>query len=1548
MAVEIATAYVTILPSARGFGRSLSRELDGQGMNTAGANAGRQASAGFAKALTVGVALAATAAAAGIATLGKSAATYGLKIASQNEQASISFETLLGSAEAAATMINDLKRFAAETPFEFPELQKAAGSLLTTGVAASKIIPIMRTLGDVTSGMGTGSEGVQRATIALQQMNAAGRITAEDLNQLRDAGIPVFDLLAGATGRSKEELSAMAQNGKLAKKELTQLMDALETGRGLEKFTGLMEKQSKSLLGLWSTLKDNLGQGLAEAMAPAIVSIKAQLPGISVAIADGLKVLGPTLTGVTTLLIDTLGKLVPLVTPVLDTFGQLFAETLRGLADIVLKLLPPFSFLARVLGDRLGGALAELLPEVGDLLVALSPLAILVTRLAITAMSALAPALSALLRAVTPLAAALATGLWKAFERFAGLDLNMFDELTVTFVAVADALMPLVDVFLQFADDAAAALVAILPDVITGFADLSHAFLPMLPDITRLARDLLPVMVDMFTELAPDAIDLARQVIPLADAMFRLRLIWGDMLFRVIAPFLPVILHLAEVVLPLLEKVLVPIVEAVVDFAGALSESNVGMAVLIALIGTAFMLKLAVHFVLATIQGYNLLTVLTLVNAAMAAQRGITEANNLAMEEGVALTFFQKLTAGISGAAASSWVLNAALAVGTALLSPWFLIPAAIAAVGAAFYFAYKDIQPFREAVDALWASFQVGLDWLKELIGIIAGGDFGKADEMVATMANNILASLSNLGGTIRQKAGEWATAALEGLKDLAGRVGTFLIETGVPALVAAAKAWLNAFIWWITDVLPHIALGLARVWLYLARFLYTQLIPWLVKTGGNLLSAFIGWISEAVPAALEALGGFFQAIIPWITDTALPWLTAAAANLATALWGWVKEAVPPLLAQLGELLVAIGGWIAGTAVPWLVGAGVKLGGALLSWLVDVVPKVVVGLASLIIAIETWYWGTAIPWLVNAGWDLLQAFIGWIKGAVPAALEALGGFFQSIIPWITTTAFPRLTEAVSKLATALWAWVSEAVPPLLARLGEFLGAIGSWIIGTAVPWLVDAGTSLGGALISWLADVVPKLLLGLGGLIFAFGKWYYGTAVPWLYSAGLDLLRAILGFFGEGPGRIAAGFAFLLDNIGGWIITAAVWIGEKAAGLAVALWGWVSGAVPPLLAKLGEWLGALGSWIVGTGLPWLGEKVGELAGALWGWVAEAVPQALAALGGWLQSIGVWIAETAVPWLISKGLSLMLAMLLWAVKLTVEMPVYLAKLLLVIGGFIVKAVPWLIEKGQALSKAFIGWLVQLPILIPKLLFMVLWKIGEWIVAAVPWLAERALALYGALRGWIDQAVAAVPGLLVTFGQNIANWINSAVPWLIGEAGNLLGAIMGWIGDAIAAAPGRLVEWGDAILGFIRGLPKQIGDAAAGMFLGLSNAFITAINWIIRVWNDLRLEVAEVEILGKKFGPFVLESNNLPELANIGSFAQGGRPPVNKPSLVGELGPELFWPDRAGTVVPNNALNAPSGGLNVGKIEVSGQDRPAETAFAIRTELAWQSMLAGAT
>nr|BAR31806.1 phage tape measure protein [uncultured Mediterranean phage uvMED] len=55
------------------------------------------------------------------------------------------------------------------------------------------------------------------------------------------------------------------------------------------------------------------------------------------------------------------------------------------------------------------------------------------------------------------------------------------------------------------------------------------------------------------------------------------------------------------------------------------------------------------------------------------------------------------------------------------------------------------------------------------------------------------------------------------------------------------------------------------------------------------------------------------------------------------------------------------------------------------------------------------------------------------------------------------------------------------------------------------------------------------------------------------------------------------------------------------------------------------------------------------------------------------------------------------------------------------------------------------------------------------------------------------------------------------------------------------------------------------------------------------------------------------------------FANGGRPPVGKPSMVGEKGPELFVPRSSGTIVPNNKLGGGGNNNVVVNVDASGSD-----------------------
>ena len=77
----------------------------------------------------------------------------------------------------------------------------------------------------------------------------------------------------------------------------------------------------------------------------------------------------------------------------------------------------------------------------------------------------------------------------------------------------------------------------------------------------------------------------------------------------------------------------------------------------------------------------------------------------------------------------------------------------------------------------------------------------------------------------------------------------------------------------------------------------------------------------------------------------------------------------------------------------------------------------------------------------------------------------------------------------------------------------------------------------------------------------------------------------------------------------------------------------------------------------------------------------------------------------------------------------------------------------------------------------------------------------------------------------------------------------------------------------------------------------------------------------------------------------GAFANGGRPPVGRISLVGERGPELFVPDAAGVIIPNNRMGGGGTVINVdarGATDPAAMERAAFTAFLAARQYTDQS------
>jgi tape measure domain-containing protein len=210
-------------------------------------------------------------AAGGLAVAG---AALGLKTAANLETAQVGFTRLLGSAKQARSFLGQLKTFAAKTPFELPGLVDASRALVGAGTAAKDVIPILTSLGDASGALGLDQERFGRVMVAVTQIMNRGKVQSEELMQITEAGIPVWQLLAKATGKPVPELQKLMQQGKLlAKDVLPKLFQQMRKDYG-----GGMAQQSKTLAGIWSTFKDTISLTLAEGLQPLLPMLKTALP----------------------------------------------------------------------------------------------------------------------------------------------------------------------------------------------------------------------------------------------------------------------------------------------------------------------------------------------------------------------------------------------------------------------------------------------------------------------------------------------------------------------------------------------------------------------------------------------------------------------------------------------------------------------------------------------------------------------------------------------------------------------------------------------------------------------------------------------------------------------------------------------------------------------------------------------------------------------------------------------------------------------------------------------------------------------------------------------------------------------------------------------------------------------------------------------------------------------------------------------------------------------------------------------------------------------
>ena len=283
-----------------------------------------------------------------------------VKYNAQMEQYITSFGTMLGSAEKATELVNDLKVMGAETPFETSDLAKGSQTLLAFGTAADDLLPTLQMLGDVSQG---NKERFDSLTLAFAQVSSAGKLTGQDLLQFVNAGFNPLNEICKKTGESMAEARDRMSEGGISAEEVAAAFKSATSEGG--QFYQAMEAQSQTFNGQLSTLKDNvmsfigdLTQGVTGTLKDTVLPmVNGWLGELQEAFkSGGVEGVVSALGGV---LADACTQLAQAAPGVVDLAVNFIQSFIQGIADNKGKLLSA----AKEVVSALVNGLVKLLPS---------------------------------------------------------------------------------------------------------------------------------------------------------------------------------------------------------------------------------------------------------------------------------------------------------------------------------------------------------------------------------------------------------------------------------------------------------------------------------------------------------------------------------------------------------------------------------------------------------------------------------------------------------------------------------------------------------------------------------------------------------------------------------------------------------------------------------------------------------------------------------------------------------------------------------------------------------------------------------------------------------------------------------------------------------------------------------------------------------------------------------------------------------------------------------------------------------------------------------
>lgn len=193
---------------------------------------------------------------------------------SENMQdAGVAFKYLMQDASVSSdAFLNALKDIALQSPLDTTDLTSASRKLMAMGFSAKATVPTLQILTDTaatfSNGAGEMSDMIDHIALAFGQMLASGKVSAQELRQLYNAGLPIYQLLSDGLGITMEQAKNIGKMGVDSATAVYAVLKQLQ-----KRYSGAAAELSTTFAGATQVIKESLQQLLSYSWAPQFAAL---------------------------------------------------------------------------------------------------------------------------------------------------------------------------------------------------------------------------------------------------------------------------------------------------------------------------------------------------------------------------------------------------------------------------------------------------------------------------------------------------------------------------------------------------------------------------------------------------------------------------------------------------------------------------------------------------------------------------------------------------------------------------------------------------------------------------------------------------------------------------------------------------------------------------------------------------------------------------------------------------------------------------------------------------------------------------------------------------------------------------------------------------------------------------------------------------------------------------------------------------------------------------------------------------------------------------